>query len=134
LRQRTVQPRRAGRRADPEETCSDVAVQPEQDPQRDHLALAGGQARERALEPRREPAAEHLLVLDRFAHGIEILPPAAPLLGAEVVERAGAGDLAEPRLRARALRVEPLPRAERLLEGLGRQVLRERPLAGPVGA
>src|SRR5262249_33446499 len=60
------------------------------------------------------------------------LAPAPPLLGAEVVERAGAGDLAQPRPRAASRRVEPSPRAERALERVGGKVVREVRIAGEV--
>ena len=75
-------------------------VDVEHDAQRDHLALAGGERGERRLEVGREAFGEALV--DPLGHGGELLAARAPPLGAEVVERDGARDLAEPGLRRAA--------------------------------
>src|SRR5581483_10956805 len=106
LPERAVQPRRACGRTDSEQPRRGLAVEAEQDAQGDHLALAGGQRGERALEPRRQAATEDLLALDGLAHRVQPFAPPPPRLGAEVVERARARDLAQPRLGARTFRVE----------------------------
>src|SRR5438128_9763599 len=120
--ERPAQARRARRRADSEYARRRSPVELEQDAQREHLPLAGREFGERRLERSRQ-AFERLLLALRRAGDIRRLPAAPPLLGAKVVERRVARDVAEPRARRRAARVEAPPRAEGLLEGLARQVL-----------
>ena len=55
LGERPREPRRAGRPPDAEERGGGLRVEVEHDPQREHLALAGGERAERLLELRREP-------------------------------------------------------------------------------
>src|SRR5919198_704091 len=106
LLQGAAEPGRARARADPEHTGGTLAVQLEHDPQRDHLALGGRQARERPLEAGREPFAEdRLLTLTQLGHHVSPLAAAPALLRAEVVERRGAGELAQPRTCAAPARV-----------------------------
>ena len=59
--ERPAQPRRDGRGADPEHARGGVTVELEHDPQREHLALAGRERRERGLELGREALGERLL-------------------------------------------------------------------------
>src|SRR2546429_2529747 len=106
--ERPAQARRARRRADSEHTRRRPAVQLQQDAQREDLPLAGGQLGERDLERSREPFERLLLALLSLG-GIRRLPAAAPLLGAKVVERRVARDVAEPRARSRPARVEAPP-------------------------
>src|SRR5262249_30087769 len=123
LLQGAAQPRRARRRADPEDARRRLAVQVEQHAQCDHLALAGGEAAERPLQLRREAAVDPVLRLERLAQRVDALASAPPPLRPEVVERGRARELAEPGADAAAAGVEPVPEAERPLERLGRQVL-----------
>src|SRR5581483_2948034 len=131
LLQRPAQPCRAGGRGDPEHAGSGLAVQIEQDAERDHLALAGRELRKRALERRREAAEHPVLVLSTLQRVCALATP-APLLGPEVVERRRAREVEEPGPRAAAPRVEPAPLPERLLERLGGQVLGSAAVPGQV--
>src|SRR5205823_2500772 len=98
LLQRAREPRRAGGRADPEQPCRRLAIQLQDDAQRDHLALACRETGERGLERRREPVAEHLLPGISLTRGVGLFSSATPLLRAKVVERGRAGELAQPGL------------------------------------
>ena len=98
-----------------------VGVDVEDDAQRDHLALAGRERGERRLEVGREALGEALV--DALVRRGELLAPRAAALGAEVVERDGARDLAEPGLRRAARGVEAVPEPQRPLERGSRQVL-----------
>src|SRR5712692_4279460 len=60
LLQRAVEPRRARRRADPEQAGGSLPVEVEEHAQGDHLALARGQALERSLDRGREAVAENV--------------------------------------------------------------------------
>src|SRR5919202_3999760 len=120
--ERPAQARRARGRADSEHARRRPSVELEEDAQRDDFSLAGGELGERRLERRRQAAELPLLALRRVC-SVGRLSAAAPVLGAEVVERGVARDLAEPGARRGAARVEAAPRAERLLEGLAGQVL-----------
>src|SRR5207237_4868710 len=104
-----------------EQACGLVAVELEQDAQRDHLALGRRERIERHPEDRRQHAREAGLADIRRLGAVPLLPPPAPLLAAKVVERRVPGDPAEPRAGRRPARVEAAPRAKRLLEGLARQ-------------
>ena len=106
-------------------------VEVEHDAERDHLALAGGQRAQRRLEVGREPLDEPLL--DPLGLGGELLAPRAPALGAEVVERDRARDLAEPGARRAAVGVEAVPEAQRALERLAGEILGGRPVAREPG-
>ena len=77
-----------------------VAVELEHDPQREHLALAGAQGRERRLELGREPLDEALL--DALGQRGGLLAPAPSRLGAEPVERGRPRDPEQPGSRAAA--------------------------------
>src|ERR671922_2680595 len=116
LLQGAAQAGRARRLADAEHARRRAAVELEEDAERDHLALAGGELGQRRLERRGQSLAERAVVRLRRVRRVARLTPAPPLLGAEVVERRIARDLAEPRPRSRPARVESPPRAERLLE------------------
>ena len=96
LLQRPAQPGRAGGRRDAEDAGGGLDVEVEQHAQRDHLALAGGQRRERALELRREPAEEPVLGVVGLVGRVGTLATAAALLRAEMVERGRARELAQP--------------------------------------
>ena len=86
------------------------------------------------LERRGEPVGEAGLAdVELLLNRVGVLAPAPPVLGAEVVERDGARDRAEPGVRARPPRIEPRPGAERLLEGDARQLLRELAVTREVG-
>src|SRR5207237_3770715 len=105
----TAEARRARRRTDSEHTRGRSPVELEQDTERDHLALGSRQLGERRLEPRREALAEGALRGLRLAARIPRFTAAPPLLGAEVVERGVARDLAEPRARRGSPRIEAPP-------------------------
>ena len=107
--QRPAQPRRDGRGADPEHARGGVPVELEHDPQREHLALAGRERRERGLELGRQALGERLL--DALVECRRLLAPSPPRLGAEPVERRRPRDPEQPRARAPSARVEPRPRA-----------------------
>src|SRR5437762_1442855 len=113
---------RARRRADPEHARGGLAVEVEDDAERDHLALGGREAAHGVLEVGRQALDEPRLLDVSFANGVDVFATTAALLCAEVVERSRARDLAQPRLRAAAARVEAPPRAESPLERLGCQV------------
>src|SRR5919108_3583097 len=130
LLQGAAQAGRARRLADAEHARRRAAVEFEQDAKRDHLSLACRELAERLLKRRREALAERPLVRLRGAGGVARLAAAAALLGTEVVERGAARDLAEPGARRRAARGEAPPRAERLLEGLPREVFGDRAVSG----
>ena len=105
----------------PSRRAADVGVELEHDAKRDDLAIGGAQRRHRALELRREPELGRRRLSLRLRD--RTLAAAAPLLGAEVVERGAARDRAEPRACRRARRIEPAPRAQRALERLGGEIL-----------
>src|SRR5262245_3446670 len=133
LLQRAVEPRRARRRADPEQAGGSLPVEVEEHAQRDHLALAGGKAVKRRLERRRVAVAEHLaLDRSRVQQGVGPLTLSTPLFGAEVIEGGRARQREEPRLRRSSPRVEAPQAPERPLEGLGREVLGNRAVPGQV--
>src|SRR5262249_7710172 len=104
-----AEPRRARRLADPEQARRRRAVELEQHTQRNHLTVG----RRKRVERRRERAfpVHSLLGFGQLAR-VSRLAPAPSLLGAEVVERNTARDLAQPRARGAATRVEPSPDAE----------------------
>src|SRR5581483_8620465 len=133
LLQRAVEPRRARRRADPEQSGGRLPVEVEEHAQCDHLALARGQALERSLERGRVAVAEHV-ALDHALLEQRVRPLASPatLLGAEVVESGRACQREQPGPRRPAARVEPLQAAKRPLEGLGGEVLGDRAVPGQV--
>src|SRR5436305_3235733 len=131
LLQRAVQARRAVRRRDPEHACSRRSVELENDTQRDHLALAGGERAQRGLERGREALGDALL--EPLRHRGELLAPGAAPLAAEVVERDRARDLAEPCARRSARRVVAVPEPERALERLAGEVLGDEAVAGEPG-
>src|SRR5581483_3208749 len=120
--QRPAEPGRAGGLADAEHARGCLAVEVEYDAQRDHLAFPGGEARERPVELGAEAFERRVLVTvgDRS----RLLAPPAPLLGAEPVEPDRAG--------AASSGIEAAPQPQRLLEGVTRQVLRERGVAAEV--
>src|SRR5918994_3623103 len=122
--------RRDVRRADPEHAAGLLAVELEQDAQRDHLALGGAQRRDRRFQIGREPLAEGLPDLVRG--GDPLLAAPSPVLAPEPVERGRARDLAEPRAGRGAARVETRPQTKRLLERVRGQILGERAVAGQV--
>src|SRR5262245_61304482 len=122
LLQGSAQARVAVRGRDPEDARGRLAVEVEQDAERDHLSLARRELGERALERRRQTAEDALLGRLPF-ECVRVLAAATPFLGAEVVERGRPGELAEPGACACAPRVETPPLPQRLLEGLGGQVL-----------
>src|SRR5438477_10197272 len=122
--------RRARRLADPEHAGRGRAVELEDDAQRDHLALAGRQLSQRLLERAGQSVDELADELLTPAEGI--LPPSAARLRAEPVDRDVVRDLAQPRARRASARVEATPRAERLLECLGGEILGGRAVAGEV--
>ena len=68
----------------------------------------------------------------RLALRREPLTGAAPALGAQVIERARAGDREQPAARACAARVEAVALAPGALERVGREVLGERAVAREV--
>src|SRR5919204_3965376 len=111
LLQGTAQSGRARRRSDAEHARRRPAVELEQDTERDHLSLAGGELGQRRLERGRQALAERALVRLGRTRRVARLAPAPPLLGAKVIERGAAGDLAEPGARRRATGVEAPPRA-----------------------
>src|SRR5919197_136058 len=127
--ERPAQARRARRRADSEHARRRSAVQLEQDAQREHLPLAGRELGERRLERRRQPFEPRLPGLGRARREAR-LPATTPLLGAEMVEGRVARDVAEPRARRRAARVEAPPRAEGLLERVAREVFGDGSVSG----
>src|SRR5919197_5687285 len=63
----------------------------------------------------------------------ELLAPCPPALRAEVVERDRARDLAQPRLSGAARGIEPVPEAQRPLEGGPGQLLRDPAVAREPG-
>src|SRR4051794_10445672 len=78
LLQRAAELRRAVRRRDTEHVRRGCGVELEHDPQRDHLALTGGERAQRSLELWREAVAERLVVALRQRG--ELLAPHAPPL------------------------------------------------------
>src|SRR5579884_1143253 len=95
LLERPVQARRAVGGGDAEDAGGGARVEVEQDAERDHLALAGAEPRERRLEVGREPLAEARL--DALRRRRQLLASRPASFGAEVVEGDRARDLAEPR-------------------------------------
>src|SRR5438067_13540742 len=77
LLQRAVEPRRARRRADPEQAGGRLPVEVKEHAQCDHLALAGREAPKGRLERRREIVAEQL-ALDHVRLLQRIRPLASP--------------------------------------------------------
>src|SRR6185312_80744 len=119
LLQGAAQARRARGRADPEHSRRHLAVQLEHYPQRDDLPLGRREPRERLLEPRGQPfPANRPGVLSLLGGGEAALAPAAAVLGAKVVERGRARELAEPRASRPAARVEAPPALQRPRECL----------------
>ena len=109
-----------------------VGVEVEHDAQRDHLALAGGQSAASAASSSGErPSAKRSS--NALVRRGELLAPRAAALGAEVVERDGARDLAEPGPRRAARGVEAVPEPQRALERLAGQVLGDAAVAGEPG-
>src|SRR5579872_5139538 len=131
LLQRAVQARRAVGGRDAEHACCGGGVELEHDPQRDHLALAGGQVPQRRLDLGREPFRERLVVA--FRHGRKLLAAHAAPFGAEVIERDGARDLTEPRARRSPPLVEAVPQPQGALERLSGQVFGDEAVAGEPG-
>src|SRR3989304_5524260 len=87
-----------------------VAVEVEEDAQRNHLALAVREGAQCRLELGREPLAKARVGAVLARRGLLAPPP--PLLGAEPVERGRARDLAEPRTGAPGPRGDGGPEAE----------------------
>ena len=108
--QRPAEPGRHGRRADAENAGRLVAVELDHDAERDHLALAGAEGRERDLERGREPFDEVGLV--RLRLGGRLLAPVPSRFGAEPVEGGRAGDPEQPRAGTAAAGIEARPVAE----------------------
>ena len=101
--------RRARRGRDLEQARGLAGVELEQDAQGDDLAVGGAQAPQAGLERRGVAVAQACRVFrraQRLAQRGEPLARPAPPLGAQVVERAGAGDRQQPAARAGAPRVE----------------------------
>ena len=115
----------------PSTRAAAACVEVEQDAERDHLALAGGERAQGGFEVGREPFDEALL--DPVVLGGELLAPRAPALGAEVVERDRARDLAEPGAGGAAVRVEAVPEPQRPLERLAGEVVGGGAVAGEPG-
>ena len=122
LLERTVETRRAVGFRDAEHARGSPGVEIEHDAERDDLALAGGEPPERRLEIGRETLRE--AGVEALVRSRELLAAAAAALGAEVVERDRARDLAEPGASGAALRVEAVPQPQRALERLAGQILR----------
>src|SRR5207253_5156056 len=131
LLQRAVETRRAVGGGDAEHARGGPGVEVEDDAERDHLALAGGQAEQRGLELGREPFGNALL--EDLGHRYELLALHAPPLGAEVVERDRARDLAEPGADRPAPLVEAVPEPQRALERLAGEILGGEAVAGEPG-
>ena len=108
-----------------------AGVEVEQDAERDDFALAGGEGGERRLEVGGEAFREALV--DAVGCRGELLAAHAPALGAEVVERDRARDLAEPGAGGAAVGVEAVPEPERPLERLAGQVVGGGPVAREPG-
>ena len=96
LRKRATQPRRDGGRRNPEQACGLLAVQVEDDPQRDDLALAGAQRAQALLELGGEPLAERAGVVTPLGGLGALLALATARVGAEPVERGRARDREQP--------------------------------------
>src|SRR5712692_5625067 len=122
-----AQSRRAGSRADSEHAGHGRPVELEQNAQRNHFTLGRRQASQRRLEL---AGAERRLFRFREVARIALLPPPAPLLRTEVIERGRARDSAEPRTGTPTPGIEAPPDAKRLFEGLACQVFRHRPVTG----
>ena len=118
--------------ADSEHARRARAVELEQHAQRHDLALRRRQPMQSLLELRRQAVGEDGLLEQRLVADVALLAPLAPGLGPEPVDGGGVRDAAEPRARRAAARVEAAPAAERPLEGLRREILRRRPVAGEV--
>src|SRR4051812_40619885 len=131
LLERPVEARGAVGGRDAEHGCRRAGVEVEHDPERDHFALARAQSAQAGLELGREALGEP--GLERLGHGGELLPAHAALLGAEVVERDRARDLAEPGAGRAALGIEAVPQPQRPLECLGGEILGDEPVAGEPG-
>src|SRR5204863_9013915 len=127
-----AQPRRAGRLTDPEHAGRALAVEVEQDPQRQYLALRRGQPGERRVELRGEALAERRLLRIRALQRVTAFAASPPLLRAKMVERRRARELAEPGASAPAARVEPAPALERPGERLCCQVFGHVAVSGQV--
>src|SRR5262249_8295711 len=95
LLQRARKARRAVGGRDAEDACGCRRVELEDDAQRDHLALAGGEHAQRGLELRRQSFGERLVVPLRKRGSLLAAQPSP--LRAEVVERDRACELAQPR-------------------------------------
>ena len=121
LLERPVQARCAVGGRDAEHARRGARVEIEQDAERDDLALAGRERAQGGLEVGREPFDEALL--DPVVLGGELLAARAPALGAEVVERDRARDLAEPGAGGAAVGVEAVPEPQRPLERLAGEVV-----------
>src|SRR5436190_2238785 len=124
--QGAAQPRRTCRLTDPEQARGRRAVEIEQHAQRDDLALR----RRKVAERRRERAFAERRVLRRTIARESLLAAQPAFLGTEVIERDTPRDLAEPRTRGAATRIEAPPGAERLLERLRRELLGDGAVAG----
>src|SRR5207249_9966678 len=106
---------------DAEHACSRSCIELEHDAERDHLALAGRERVQRCLELRRQSLGQRLVITIGYRR--KFFAAQASPLGAEVVERDPARELAEPRPRRAAPLVESVPQAEGALERLRREVL-----------
>src|SRR5207244_4637190 len=82
-----------------------------------------------ALALVRQAFGEDRLLEQRLVAVVRLLAPLPPGLGPEPVDGGGVRDAAEPGTRRAAARIEPPPGAERLLERLGREILRSRAVA-----
>src|SRR5579884_682554 len=121
LLERAVQARGAVGGGDSEDAGRGTGIEVEKDAERDHLALARRQPRERRLEVGRQALGE--AEVDRLGRRRELLAAEAAALRPEVVERDRPRHLAEPRARRPACGVEPVPEPERALERHRRQLL-----------
>src|SRR5437868_11020459 len=122
-----AQPRRARRLADAEHAGGARPVEREEDAERDHLALARRELAERLLHRPGQAVSE--LADEILTARVRVLAAVAARLGAEPIDRDVVRDLAQPRTRRAPARVEPPPRAERLLEGLRGEVFGGRAVA-----
>src|SRR6478752_5031850 len=109
-----VEPRGAVGGGDAEHARRGRRIHVEDDAQRNHLALSGGECGQSRFEVRRETFGE--VLFDALVWRGELLAPRAAALGAEVVERDGARDLTEPGLGRPARGVEAVPEPQRPLE------------------
>src|SRR4029079_17260536 len=132
LLQGAAQARRACARADPEHACGAVAVEVEDDPQREDFPLGRRETRQSRLELRGEALAECRVLRIRAAQRVAPFAAAAALFRAKVIQSGRARQLAEPRARRAAARVELAPALERSGEGLGCQVFGHVAVSGQV--